>query len=121
MFATPVFHRSDHDFAQKVDRCIPVAAAGVGLRGSARPKRAIASWAVPAETLHRGTPEGPQAAAHLVGCPLVFVDLCGVVHVFVYYCAIHRNGPKGVFLTYFDRVEINFIFSCSVIMKTVSR
>ena len=77
----PHEHQPGHDFAPKFDRCIPVAAASVGLRGCASPPKRSREQQPPslcrlkqsADT--RGAPGRTLVVVRLVRCQRVPLDL----------------------------------------------
>ena len=96
----PHEHRRGHDFAQKLDRCIPVAAACVGLRGCASHPRRPNSDSLFG---HAGRNNWPLTAAprggyrrllvaRPVGCPRVFVNPCALLVFFnTLFFDMHRT------------------------------
>ena len=80
----PFEHQPGHDFAQTFDRCIPVAAARVGLWGS--PPKRSQERSPPSRCRRnksaagRGAPGRARAVARLVGCQRVLIDLMRHCH-----------------------------------------
>ena len=81
---TPYKHQPGHDFAHKLDHCIPAAASSMGLRGCASPPKRSQERQPPSPCRHkqsagsRGAPQRTPAVARLVVCQRVFLDLCAL-------------------------------------------